>query len=70
MSEKSKIPEIFQHLIDKMEEKNMKIVFGLEAQGHIPTIEKILNEFGSNEYAWEKSVKKLIGVLRQPVIIM
>jgi hypothetical protein len=59
MSGESKITKAFQHLIDKMEEKDMKIVFGLEAQGHIPTIEKILDEFGSNEFSWEKIGKEI-----------
>ena len=35
-------------------EKNSKIKFGLEQQNHIETIEKILSDLGSNEYAWQK----------------
>ena len=59
MTERKKLPDAIQRLIDKMEKKNLKIVFGLEAQGHIPNIEKILDEFGSNEYAWEKIGKEI-----------
>lgn len=39
--------------------KNVKVVFGLEAQGHIPTIEAILDDLGSNDYAWEKIGKEI-----------
>jgi hypothetical protein len=64
MSEKEKpgdkkLPPLIQHLADAIEKKNLKIVFGLEAQGHIPIIEKILDEIGSNEYAWEKIGKEI-----------
>lgn len=32
-------------LIDKLEEKGLKMVFGLEAQGHLPTIKRILDKW-------------------------
>ena len=49
-----------EHLINSIQEKNYKIVFGLEQQGHIPTIERILDEFGSSsEYVWEKIGKEI-----------
>ena len=41
------------------QENNVKIVFGLEQQKHIETIERILSELGSNEYAWEKIGKEI-----------
>jgi len=53
------LPPLIQHLVDKMEEKNLKIAFGLEQQGHIPTIERILEECGCNEYAWQKIGKEI-----------
>jgi hypothetical protein len=37
-----------------MGDKKVKIKFGLVRQGHIETIEKIINELGSTPYAWEK----------------
>lgn len=43
----SSLPEALQHLIDKIEEKNLTIKFGLEAQGHIPTIERMISEYSS-----------------------
>lgn len=38
-----------KYLADKIEEKGMKVLFGLEAQGHIPTIEKILDRWNNND---------------------
>ena len=32
-------------LIDAMSEKGVKVVFGLEAQGHMPTIKRILDKW-------------------------
>jgi hypothetical protein len=60
MAEK-KLPPPIQNLADSIEKKNLKISFGLEQQGHIPTIEKILNEFASarSEYLWEKIGKEI-----------
>ena len=37
-----------KHLIEEIEKKNVKVVFGLEAQGHIPTIEKELKRWNEN----------------------
>ena len=37
----------------------MSVKFGLEQQGHIDTIERILNDLGSNEYAWAKIWKEI-----------
>ena len=49
------------HSRDGIEKKGLKVLFGLEQQGHIATIEKILNEFGSatSEYVWEKIGKEI-----------
>lgn len=37
--------DLLKDLADKLDKKGMKMVFGLEAQGHIPTIEKILSKW-------------------------
>lgn len=37
----------------------MNVKFGLEQQGHIQTIERILDEYGVNEYAWNKIGKEI-----------
>lgn len=44
---------------DAAEKEIIKVSFGLERQGHIETIERILNQLGSNEYAWEKIGKEI-----------
>jgi hypothetical protein len=61
MSERPELPESIKYLADAIEKKGAKIAFGLEQQGHIPTIEKMLNEFGSakSEYIWEKIGKEI-----------
>ncbi|MPM08718.1 hypothetical protein SDC9_55032 [bioreactor metagenome] len=38
---------VFLDLLDKAEKKGVKLVFGLEAQGHIPTIEAIISRYNS-----------------------
>jgi len=43
----------------KENENGLIIKFGLEKQGHIPTIERLLNETGSNEYTWQKIGKEI-----------
>jgi len=55
------LPKEIQYLADAIEKKGAKIKFGLEQQGHIQTIEKMLNEFGSakSEYIWEKIGKEI-----------
>lgn len=40
--------------------ENPKVKLGLEAQGCIPIIEKILSEIGSSYYAWE-TIGRQIG---------
>ena len=55
----TKLPLSIEKLANKMQENNVKIVFGLEQQKHIETIERILSELGSNEYAWEKIGKEI-----------
>jgi acylphosphatase len=40
--------------IKKLDDANVMVVFELEAQGHIPTIEAILND-----YTWEKIAKRI-----------
>ncbi len=49
-----------QHLADAIEKKGLQIKFGLEQQGHIPTIERTLDEFKrSSQYVWEKIGKEI-----------
>lgn len=36
-----------------------RVKFGLEAQGHIPTVEKMLDMYGSTRYAWNEIGKKI-----------
>jgi hypothetical protein len=43
-----------------MEEKKVTMKFGLVQQGHIKTIETILDDWGSNEHSW-KLIGKEIG---------
>lgn len=57
--ERKPLPPLIQALADGIEKKGLKIAFGLEQQGHIPTIERILGELGSNDYAWEKIGKEI-----------
>lgn len=55
-----------KYLIDALEKSGAKIVFGLEAQGHIPTIEAELkrwndsNEYG-NDMTYSPDVWRIIG---------
>ena len=51
--------DLIQHLADAIEKKGMKISFGLEQQGHIPTIERMLEELGNNEHAWDRIGKEI-----------
>lgn len=60
MSEETKLPPLIEKLANAISEKKLTVKFGLEQQGHIPTIERILNELGSNEYAWQ-TIGKEIG---------
>jgi len=54
------LPPHIKMLADAIEAQEasvlIKVQFGLEQQGHIPTIEKMLNEFGSarSEYIWQR----------------
>lgn len=73
MNTKNKpLPGPIQHLVDKMEEKKIKVCFGLEAQGRIPTIERMISEYSAvneintkgedlshSEYLWEKIAKEI-----------
>ncbi len=56
---KKALPESIQYLADAIEKKGLKMSFGLEQQGHISTIEKIIDDLGCNEYAWEKIGKEI-----------
>ena len=40
---------MLDELAERIEKKGMKIAFGLEAQGHIPTIEAELKRWNDNE---------------------
>ena len=42
--------DLLDELSEKLEAKGLKPVFGLEAQGHLPTIEKILEKWNNHEY--------------------
>ncbi len=57
--EKRPLPPLIQHLVDAMERKGLTIAVGLQQQGHIPTIEKILDEMGSTTLAWERIGKEI-----------
>lgn len=70
--EKRKLPPIIQSLVDKIEKKGLKITFGLEAQGHIPTIERMIQEHNApsdvnpdgedishSEHLWDKIAKEI-----------
>lgn len=61
-----KLPPIIQSLVDKLEAQNMKITFGLEQQGHIDTIEKMIDEYStergglsSSVHLWTKIANKI-----------
>ena len=47
--------ESIKRLASAIDKKNMKIAFGLEAQGHIPTIDKMLD--GTND--WDTIAKEI-----------
>lgn len=59
--ESNKPINLIQKLADAIEKKGLKIQFGLEQQGHIPTIEKMLDDFGtaSSAYIWGKIGKEI-----------
>jgi hypothetical protein len=66
MSDEEK--DSMKYLIDKMEGNNVKVVFGLEAQGHLPTIERILKKWnrtdpslGPIDMTYQKCVWEEIG---------
>lgn len=61
-------------VIQKVEDSGLKVVFGLEAQGHIPTIESIINKWNESyknhypdeplnmiysKHVWEEIGKKI-----------
>jgi hypothetical protein len=48
-----------EYLAKKIDEAGLTIKFGLEQQGHIETIEEILDDFGSNDYSWQKIADKI-----------
>lgn len=50
------LPPHLKMLDNAIEAKGLTVQFGLEQQGHIPTIEKMLDEFGSarSEYVWQR----------------
>jgi len=54
-----KLPPLIQHLAEAIDKKGLVIKFGLEQQGHIETIERILDDLGSNEYSWQKIGKEI-----------
>lgn len=62
-----------KELIEQIEKKGLKVCFGLEAQGHIPTIEAIINRWNDkkqfpneepinmmySKHVWEEIGKKI-----------
>lgn len=57
---KRELPTGIKYLAEAIDKKGFTIKFGLEQQGHIETIEKTLDELGSNDYSWKK-IGELIG---------
>lgn len=66
--------KVLDELSKKISEKGLRVVFGLEAQGHIPTIERIIGEVSGeidfkgettfvdmayDKYTWEKIGKEI-----------
>ena len=48
---KNELHPLIKHLIDVIDKNEGKITFGLEQQGHISTIEKLLLENGYGKYS-------------------
>lgn len=48
----SNLSSVLQSFVDKIEQSGAKIVFGLEAQGHIPYIEQTLADRGFTYHTW------------------
>ena len=44
MDSKYKMPEYIKKLADAMDKKGLTIAFGLEQQGHIPVVKKMLEK--------------------------
>ena len=55
----SKLPPVIQHIENAIENKGFKVRFGLEQQGHISTIEAMLEEFGNHEDSWKRIGEKI-----------
>lgn len=58
MSDKN-LPPLIRKLAEGIERKGLAVKFGLEQQGCIETIERILDDLGSNEHSWEKIGKEI-----------
>lgn len=54
-----KLSKEMEYLAKKIDEAGMTVKFGLEQQGHISTIEKILDDLGSCDYSWSKIAKEI-----------
>lgn len=52
--------ESIKNLVDAIEKSNCKIVFGLESQGHIPTIEAELKKWNNNESDVDMTYTKVV----------
>ena len=48
--------------LTKVENKSLKIALGLEAQGHLPTIEKILNKWNQNDMGVDMTYTRHVWV--------
>lgn len=59
MSDEKKLPPMIEELANAIEKKGLKVQFGLVQQRHIQTIEDILDDLGSNDYAWSKIAKEI-----------
>ena len=56
---KRPLSSVMSGFIDKLEKRNVKIQFGLEQQGHIATIERLLQEYGAGQLGWYKIGKEI-----------
>lgn len=52
---------LLDNFIDKLSKANVKVVFGLEQQGHIDVIEKIIKEHGNSVWVWKEKIAPEIG---------
>jgi len=51
--------KLLEEFAKKLDDANLVVVFGLEQQGHIKTIEDMLEKFGHSYRTWEEIGKKI-----------